>query len=327
MPLVVHWRYGEPGPAVALVGVPVLLGAVYMGLRGWILGPSGMAGGFVGLLLGATLLLVGGMRGMKGYVEAAVLPFLHHARPGQSPEQLRRDAETFVSRIFDERRMTWAGIAYGTLVAAAPIRFGLGPSELPLRVALVLFLFSVNFVAGVGLYGLARFVLKVWRLRELVRVTIWDRRNRSTEFIDGVRVRTALLVSAYTALSFSAVVVSDIPVDDVWVIGYFLFAVSLVLGAFAIPGLFIRRRIEEEKLTALGAIDVELDAEFDRALERARRPEGPVDLSRIEELLAFRGKVEGIGVWPVGWRSVQTGIGVVLMSALPILVQRVLERF
>jgi hypothetical protein len=325
-PLEVPWRYGDGGPSAALVGVPFLLGALYMGLRWAVLGPSAMAGGFVGLLLGATFLLVAGMRGMKGYVEVNAIPFFRHARPDRPYDQLRLEAGEFVARIFDARRMTLAGVAYGALVAAAPILFDLGPGEVPLRAALVLFLFSVNFVAGVGLYGLARFVFKVWRLRELVRVTIWDRRNRSTEFIDGVRVRTALLVSGYTALSFSAVVVSDIPVEDVWVMAYFLFAASLVLGAFAMPGMFIRRRIEEEKLSALGAIDLELDAEFGRALERARDPDGPVDLARIEELLAFRSKVEGIGVWPVGWRSIRTGIGVVMMSALPILVQRVLER-
>ncbi len=319
------WRHGSRRASVALVSGPVLLGTVYLLVQIKEFG-SAQDDVFVGLLLGATYLLVQGMRLMNAYVRRRAPVFFRKMQTRAEAEEAVRAADRFVRSTFSDRWMAIGGVAYGFAVASAAT-FLLAPwtSNVPLAVLFWLFLFTVNYVTGMGFLGLALLFWSMWEARDHLVVTIWRRSNESTQFIDDLRIRSAGLAAAYVGLALTSIHFSVLHIGGL-VTMYALFAAAIILAALGVPGLVIRSRLEEARGEAMTKVDGELQDEFKSLFSGGSNDVEASEhhLKKIDGLLTLRDKIDGLAPPPLSWRSLRAGVGVVVMTALPIIVQQLL---
>jgi len=320
-----RWRHGSLWVKVVLVLSPVVFGMAYLIVNREAL-RSTHGDVFVGLLLGATYVLVEGLRLMHAYVvHRAPAFFAKAARPGED-EEAERAAQAFIRATFSDRRMLTGGLIYGLLVATAAALIARGESGSPLiEVLLWLFLFAVNYVAGMGFTGLVYLFRALWESREYLVVTVWRRSNESTRFVDDIRVRSAALAAVYVGLSLSSIVYFPSLAHSGLVTVYSLMATVVILVALIGPGMVIRSRLEDARGEAMNKVDAQLQAEFG-----ALFPAGEVEpirerLEKIDGLLALRDKIEGMAPPPLSWRTLRTAVGSVAMTVLSMILDKSLS--
>jgi hypothetical protein len=299
-----------------LVAAPVVSGGLYLlaerrhtevEIEGW---------PFVAVLVLATAILVAGMAWVHRFIRVHAADFFSLSET--SAEAAREKGTGLVDSIFRPHFMTAVGLVYGTAMGAVPFYFSFWADAPGLRGHLSLFLFTVNVPTGIAVTGIVLLLLALVRGQRHIRVTAWNRHNASTRFVDGVRTRIALLAGVYVSLSVSSVPLSRLPLSDPLVIGYWIFAVVLILGAFAIPGFIIRARVEDARIEALKDVDQKLQTSFRNLLEAERVPEE--DFHSFTRLEKIRERVEGVAAPVVNWSTVRAGLAVVGAQALPILI-------
>lgn len=317
------WRHGTREGALALIGLPVLIGTVYLLVQITVFGEA-RDEVFVGLLLGATYLLVQGMRLMNAYVRRRAPVFFRQMKDRAEAESAVRAAERFVRVPFSDKWMAVGGALYGVTIASAGV-FLLRPwsEHVALQALLWLFLFATNYVAGMGFVGLTLLFRSLWEARNHLVVTIWRRSNESTEFVDDLRIRSAGLAAAYVGLSLTSIGFSVLPVGGL-VTTYSLFAATIILAALAVPGMVIRSRLEEARGEAMTKIDRELQDEF-KSLFDPSTADSEQHLKKIDGLLTIREKIESLAPPVLTGRSFRAALGVIVMTTLPIFVERLLN--
>jgi hypothetical protein len=199
------------------------------------------------------------------------------------------------------------------------------PDHVALAALLWLFLFSTNYVAGMGFVGLTLLFHCLWDARNHLVVTIWRRSNESTEFVDDLRIRSAGLAAAYVGLSLTSIGFSVLPVGGL-VTTYSLFAATIILAALAVPGMVIRSRLEEARGEAMTKIDRELQDEF-KSLFDPSTADSDQHLKKIDGLLTLREKIESLAPPLLTGRSFRAALGVIVMTMLPIFVEELLKAF
>ena len=318
-----RWRHGSRSATSVMVGLPLLSGTLYLLIQIREIGVA-LDDVFVGLLLGATYMLVQGMRLTHAYIRRRAPVFFRQMKDRAEAEGAVRVADRFVRETFSDKWMALGGGLYGVAIASGAV-FLLGPwpSRPWLRGLLWLFLFSVNYVAGIGFVGLTLLFRSMWRARNHLVVTIWRRSNESTRFVDDLRIRSASLAAAYVGLALTSIGFSVLPMGSL-VTTYALFAATIILAALGVPGLVVRSRLEEARGEAMTKVDVGLQQEFKSLFAASSAPESEQHLKKIDGLLTLREKIESLAPPPVNWRSLRAAMGVAAMTTLPIIVKQLL---
>jgi hypothetical protein len=323
----IPWAYGSKLALILIMVVVIASGLCFIFMQKVV--PNYTSNSlFVGTLIAATWHLMSGMQRLRKYFQQNTFPFFEIAIKGESINDLHARATVFGQDIYDTPKMTLCGFAYGIVIVVLASFFVSDVlwKDSSFQYLLALFLFAVNFVTGVGFYGLVRFFILLSRIQRELNISIWHRRSKSTEFIDTLRNKIAWLAAFYVTLSITSIVFSEFPMKDM-VLVYSIFCCSVIIVAYALPGVFIRNQIEMARMTTMELLDDHLNREFNSTLNSLNDPGAKVSFDNLEGLLKLRNDIELIGMRAVSWRSFRTTIGIISLSALPPVLQYVLEKY
>jgi len=279
---------------------------------------------FVSMLVGATLILLIGMRSVLNFLATRGETFYAFVLATADPEEAyRRHAHLFAT-VTSTPRMTLSGVLYGFLLGSAPFLLDVWPEDATLRLGLAVFMFGVNFTTGVAFYALLSFFAFSTQMGAQARVDLWQASNPSTDFLTGATRRISVLASGYVAICLSSVLFSVLPLQGA-VLAYSVFAAFMLVLSILVPALPLARKIHDAKFAALRELDEKVQAAFFEVL--SKDPEQfDQRLSRLHALLALRERVERLQSWPFKVRSVTSAASVLFFSSLPVILQLLLER-
>ncbi len=129
---------------------------------------------FVGLLFGASVILVFGIYMLGSHLIMKSPAFFLAAFEDQKKMDAAKIHADFLQLIFDTKKMTITGILYGLLLAGSPIVLELWSENGILLFNLSIFLFFVNFITGAALYSLVRFIEKMYRITPFIHIDLWQ---------------------------------------------------------------------------------------------------------------------------------------------------------
>jgi hypothetical protein len=317
--------YASRQAAVSSVLICLVIGLAYIVAQS-IINKAIRDAFFVGMLLGATVFLFSGLRAVYRYILRKGVGFF--AFLATKPDQRAEVAKypDLISSVFNFKRMTWAGLLYGLVLALSPFVLGAWPESYVLRIFLAVFLLAVNFATGVGFYGLITFFIKSLKLGRLVQVDIWQKENPSTEFLLGAARRIALVASTYICICNASFLFSVLPLSG-FVLGYALFSGSLIVSSSLVPALPIVQKISVSKRDALHHINTQIQQEFGRILDASAREDNQLDLARLDKLIALRDRIDGTTVWPLRVKFLSTGLSIIVVTLLPPLLQAFIQKY
>ena len=319
-----QWFYNRPLIAFLLIGICIVIGLFYL-VAQWSFTKVIRDSLFIGLLFGATLMLVQSMRSLYKFAANNSMSFFSFTLEGKEYDEVVQASTDFIRSIFNSKWMSFVGIIYGIAVGSAVFLTGVWTDQIFLRSLLFVFLFVVNFVTGIGFYGLIMFFMTAWKIGKLVKIDLWQRDNPSTVFLRRITHSTAIIASIYVCICISSILFSVFPIDSL-TIGYSVFAGVIILACFIIPEIPVRKKIVDEKRLTLMDLNNQLQLEFKKSLEEAKNMNKAIDLSKIDCLMDLRQKVGKIHVWPFGMRTLTTAVSVILVTSLPAFLQILLER-
>ena len=270
---------------------------------------------FIGLLFAGTSVLLLGLGRVHRHLEEQGRAFFAFVELGTELSPGEKSSE-LIARIFHPHRTLALAIAYGGLLASAPWIVGVWEDHFGVRVLLSCVLFAVNFVAGVGFYALIMVTRFSWEVAPEVSIDLWNRDNISTDFLRTLTHGSAKIAAGYIGLCIASILFSPFPLQGL-VVGYSLFAASVILLAFVVPELPLRDRILAEKRRVLRKVNAALHDEFQITGSDEDNAEQLPDLTRIREIIQLRAQIANISTWPFGVSSANTAITVFGMAMLP----------
>lgn len=280
---------------------------------------------FVGLLFGATIILVLGIAALSRHVTNQGLNFFTSSIEFKSDKELVDLYKNYCSTILYLPGMIITGVLYGFAIALTPYLFDIWSEQLMLRHLLALFLLAVNFVTGAALYSLVRYVDQTYRISPLINIDLWQANSGKTEFILGMTRKMSVLASLYIALSLTSILFSQIPVNAA-VISYGIFSGIILLSVLFVTPAPVVQKLKDEKLKMLSDLDERIHDLLVKS-DKQSNNDDTLELERMKSLLDLREKIENHNVWPFKAKSVLATISVVFFSYLPILVRNILEMF
>lgn len=308
---------------IVLNGLVIITGVIYIFFQ-WNITNIIVDSLFVSMLLGATMILLLGMRIIQNYIINRGLHFYMFTMPKEEPDVGYKKYIQLCKSVFNFKKMTFVGVIYGCLVGSVPFILDIWEENMDLKILLTLFMFFVNFVTGIGFYGLTAFFYHSIKMGRLVKVDLWQVENPSTNFLLGASRRIALIASLYISICISSIIFSKIPIGNL-VIGYSIFSAIIILSCLIIPSYPIAQRMREQKIIAIQDIGEQLQQCYYETLELVKSG-SEVNFNKFEHLLQIREKIDSINSWPFKIKSLTAGLYVVFFSSIPLILQVVLEK-
>ena len=196
-----------------------------------------------------------------------------------------------------------------------------------LLILLSVFLFAINFVTGFSLYSLVTFFIYSIKLGELVKVGLWYRENRSTIFLRSIAYKVAIIGSIYISVCITSIIFAEVLTMGKLIISYCSFSAIIMINMFLIPEIPIRRKLFLEKKKALDEINYRIQKEHNSFYSKSMKKINVVDFERIDRLVLYKRRVNSLTVWPAGFKTIWTTIGVLIIFVLPVCIQYLLEKF
>lgn len=317
------WFYRQPRVIVLIILINIATGFLYL-IQQWITTNDIIDSFFVGLLLGATLLLLQGIHYMHAFVLKDILSFFIPIKSEIDYKEMTQIAKEFIRSIFNNAYMTLSGCVYGLIISLAVYSLNVWQQHQSLNIFLSLFIFTINFVTGLGFYGLIVFFKKSVMLSKIIKVDLWQTENPSTVFLRKLTVRTAMLASFYICICIGSIYFSILPLGSL-TIGYSIFSGVIIVIAFILPEIPILKKVAESRSKVLAELNNQIQIEFKRAFGKDNNYDN-LDISRLETLLKFKEKIETINIWPFKIKIITTSFSVLFVTFLPVLLKVVLER-
>jgi hypothetical protein len=224
--------------------------------------------------------------------------------------------------------MSIAGLLYGTTVGIiAPLVLGIWQEVTFLLVFLSIFLFLINFVTGVFFYSLLKFFIISIKWGEIVIVELWYIENMSILFLRKIKFLIIVIGTFYIALCMMSIIFfSNILPPNKYpiIIGYATFSILIMIGMFIIPEIPIIRKFLSKKRKELEKINIKIQKEYNR-FNFDDTNISDLDLNKIDQLLKLKSQIEPLGTWSTTFRMIRTGIGIIIVSLLPITIQIILD--
>jgi hypothetical protein len=317
------WFYARPVFITVYLLASIVIGLSYTAIQ-WQKTKNINDGLFVGLLLGATLLLLRGMRAIYIFFRTNTLSFFAFAFEKKNYEEIPMVSERYCHEIFHTVFMSISGICYGLIIASAVFVMDIWKQFSLLRALLFLFLFIINFATGIAFYGMLKFFISSWKLSAYVKVDLWQRENPTTSFFMNMKKKLALLATVYITMSITSIFFSKLH-SNFLSLGYSVFAGIIIILVFVLPEIPIRKKLLVAKRKALLTVNNQLQSEFQHALGEAKSENGSIDLAKIEKLILLKEKIEKVSVWPFGTQTASTVFSVIAITILPIILEFILK--
>lgn len=317
--------YAKWQSRLTLLALALLFGVGYLTLERMLTGTIRDAV-FVSMLVGATAILLYGLKYLRDYLVNRGIRFYNFVLSTDNPEEAYRQHDKLCSSVLNFQRMTVAGLLYGTVVGSAPYLLSLWQLNPILQISLSAFLFVINFATGVAFYGLIAFFVHAVRMGRMIEVDIWRVNKPSTDFLLGATRRISILASIYAGLSNTSILFSVLPITPL-VIAYFCFSGLTILASVVIPSIPIARKLRSAKMEALNEIERQLHDTLKESLQKAKEPDEEINTEQFESLLTMKEKIEAVHSWPFRIKSIFAGLSVVFFSSVPLIVEYILKVF
>lgn len=308
-----------------LLVLALLSGVGYLTLERVLTGTIGDAV-FVSMLIGATAILLYGLKYLRDYLVNRGIRFYNFVLSTENPEEVYRQHKRLCSSVLNFRWMTVAGLIYGTVIGSAPYLLSLWPANPGLQISLSTFLFVINYATGVAFYGLIVFFVHAVRMGQMIEVDIWRVNKPSTDFLLGATRRISILASIYAGLSNTSILFSVLPISPL-VISYFCFSGLTILASVVIPSLPIAQKLRRAKMEALNEIERQLHDRLKDSLRKAKDSNEKANTEELESLLTVKEKIEAVHSWPFRIKSISAGLSVILFTSIPLIVEYLLKSF
>lgn len=310
--------------SIILIASTICTGVLYIILQ-WFRQKSVQDSIFVSMLIAATMILVFGIIKLKKYIVDKGLKFSLFLLSYSDSSKGYENYVNLIRSVFNYRGMTISGVVYGVIIGAAPFYLGIWNGDLLLKVSLSLFMFSVNYVAGCGLYGLVIFIHHSLKMGKMININLWEVNNPSIEFFFGATRQISILTSIYISICITSILFSLINIGNL-IIAYSLFTATIIISSLIMPPLPVIQKLKDAKANAILEIDKQLHLSFYKNLSETKSTKSEVDYDKVKTLLELREKVDGINIWPFRMKSFVAGFSVIFFSSIPILLQLFLKK-
>lgn len=317
--------YAKWQSRLALLVLSLISGVGYLSLE-YVLTGSIQDALFVSMLIGATAILLYGLKYLRDYLVNRGIRFYNFVLSTSDPEEAYRQHNELCGSVLNFQWMTVAGLAYGIVVGSAPFLLSLWQTNPALQYSLSAFLFTINFATGVAFYGLVAFFLHAVRMGRMIEVDIWRVNKPPTDFLLGATRRVSVLASVYAGLSNTSILFSVLPITPL-VITYFCFSGLTILASVVIPSIPIARKLRRAKMEAINEIERQLHRTLKESLKKAEEPDENVSIEEFESLLTMKEKIEAVHSWPFRIKSIFAGLSVTFFSSAPLIVKSMLQVF
>ncbi len=280
---------------------------------------------FVSMLTGATMILLFGIRYLGDFLLNKGKDFYSFVISTVDPELVYKNYDQFFLNVMNFKRMTLSGIIYGIMIGSAPYLLNVWSENSALQLLLSIFMFVVNFVTGISFYSLISFFINSVKMGKMIKVDLWQIENPSTLFLLGATRRIAILASVYIAICLTSILFSKLPVSSL-VILYSVFSGSIILLSIIIPSYPIVYKLKLAKEKNLLEIDKKLNEIFYQTIEDIKTKEAKVDLERFDSLLQLRSRIADVSIFPFRAKSISAVLSVIIFSAIPVVIQIILEK-
>lgn len=281
---------------------------------------------FISMLIGATILLLIGLKYQSLYLQNKGKDFYSFVIATDNPEKALKDHQSFFSSTMNTRRMTISGIIYGAAIGSSPFLLNLWEPFVYNKIFLSLFLFIVNFITGLAFYSLIMFYFHSFKLGDMIKVDLWNVDNPSTRFLLGATRRISVLSSFYVSICLSSILFSVFPISSL-VITYSIFACLILLSSLIIPSYPVFHKLKAAKEKNLSEIDTKLNELFYKTINEVKSGGSNFDLKQFEILFQLRDRIESVTILPFKSRTLSAGLSIIVVSIIPVIVQIILERF
>lgn len=316
--------FTDPKGKIFSIAPTILTGLLYLIVQ-WIITQNIIDSIFVGLLFGATVILVFGFSTMAKHVTDKGLNFFLNSIDVESENEIFDKYQNYCANILHVPGMIISGLIYGLTVSLTPFLFGIWPEHFTLTLAMAIFMLAVNFVTGAALYSLVRYIQQTYRIAPLISIDLWQANSGKTDFLLGMTRKMSVLASVYIALSLTSILFSLIQVN-ITVIFYGIFSGIILLSVLFVTPAPVVQKLKDEKIKMLSDLDNRIHDLLPESYDNLNSND-TLELERMKSLLDLREKIENLNVWPFKIKSVIASISVIFFSSLPIMVRIVLELF
>ncbi len=308
---------------IILASLTVSSGLVYIIFQ-WIKNQTIEDTYFVNMLIGATIILLIALKYLGNFFLINGRDFYQFIISKKDPERTYQKYSQFILNVLNFKRMTFTGIVYGIALGSAPYLLNSWSNQPELQFLLALFMFFINFVTGISLYSLLSFFINAAKTRKLIKIDLWRIENPATVFLLGATRRIAIFASVYISISLSSILFSILPFSGL-VIGYSIFSGLIIISSIIIPSFPIMQKIKNIKEKNLSEIDEKLNENFHQTIKNIRTKNSKVYMEHFESLLQLRARINDISVLPFRAKSIMAVASVLVLSALPVGLQLLLE--
>ena len=279
---------------------------------------------FVILLIAATAFLIAAMHAVSQFLLTASPQSFEYINTRSSDRLGTHYLDVLKLQVYKAKNMTAAGLVYALCVSTAPLLLNVWPHIKSLRVLLCVFLFSVNFMTGVAVYGVIALALCLWRIWPSIPIDLWGRENPGTYLVFSLSRRVAIMGGFYSSVCISSTLFSKLYFGG-YLIAYSVFAAVINLVSMATPGFLSAVRASGMRRRVLYDVNARVEKEFKEIMTSCQSETGVVNLGELENLLTLRKKVRDLRSLRLSARMTGVGLSIVLIAWLPPILQVALQ--
>jgi hypothetical protein len=285
---------------------------------------------FAIMLTSASIFLLFRLRKMFLRLVHSGLPFYHSLYQnsnisGSIEDSILEEFQNDIGRIFDNKNTILSGLAFDSIFIAGIMYMGIWSGNFFIRIGFLAFLCIANFITGCGIYSLFRllFIMKRW-IRQM-HIDVWRMQSEAMRYIRRLRNEIVNIISVYISVCLSSVIFSVIDTTRLF-IGYVAFAVLLLAVTFFFPEIAFSKKITEEENVVIEYFNDNLKIEYARiSKNRTENNQQGTDLACMLEILETREKIHAIFKEQSPYSTVFPFLSAVFITALPIILQLLLD--
>jgi len=280
---------------------------------------------FIGLLFSASILLVIGISRIGNQLNRSGDSLYINIENRADDDYLTTSKNIVFEQIINSPLIIISGLVYGSIIATAPYILNAWPNNLTLLVSLSVFLFFVNTLTGMGLYGIFRFIMFTHDISGKIQIELWQANSKVTDYLLSAIRNLSLLSSAYIAISMISIIFSVFTFGTI-VLSYAVFSgMVLVLVVIVTPRPIVKT-LRKAKLISLNEIDARIELLYKKFQSEEESFQTDI-VDRLKNLLELREKIENMNIVPYRVKSIITVLTIIILSILPVIIEVLLNYY
>lgn len=280
---------------------------------------------FIGMILGATVILIQGLIGITKYIDVNGITFFINMYEGLDIYEVQKNYQSDLNAIFNKKYSALFGLMFSLTFAFAIWYLKVWAEDTLLRMLFISFLIFVNFCTGTAIYALSRFFKICYNWSSNIKIEFWQKETETIIFIRKLRNKVLTSMSVYISLCLSSILFSNIKINSLFFL-YTFFSVILVSLAYFIPEIPIKTKTSKIKDKMIRDINHQVSVEYKNAFDIAKESGNEIDLTRLNALFDMKDKIEQVAISKINKTNLVSLLSFIFITALPVFVQILLER-